>query len=239
MSKTILQSLFLIITLAFSSCAIVNDVHFNKDFSGTYTMELDYSGIVDMVQSFSPDENVEEDVLSGALGESNRAEMIEKMNASPGISNATWEVTGESVQSLSFDFEDIESLNQFIRTAEKEAMDQADSEDMLDGVGFPVDAGLLPEFHRDGKTITYGGGLPDGSMDDLEMDTEFGDAKEMMGMLSQMIDYSLIMSFDRKVKNVVATGMDITSQEKKMIKTRLDIGKMLEESDFSLVVDLK
>ena len=37
----------------------------------------------------------------------------------------------------------------------------------------------------------------------------------------------------------VATGMDITSQEKKMIKTRLDIGKMLEESDFSLVVDLK
>jgi hypothetical protein len=152
-----------------------------------------------------------------------------------GIRDANVEVSDAGVISIGFKFDNIESLNASFksmqeRTAEMEGLDDA-SMDML-----PMDllGGGDQIFKREGKTVSYvfdsDGGMGEGLMNEDGGDLE---------MISSMIDYTIDLSFDRKIKSVDVEGVTIVEKGNNLVKTRADFAKLIADGKFSIMVKTK
>lgn len=232
---------FFFALVTFSSCAVVNEVHFNKNYSGTFTTTLDYSGIYDMMESFGAGDEADDMSISGQFDADQQAKLIEVMNSADGISNASISVLeDEQSMGISFDFEDIEKMEEAFAYYQEKMIEEGPEEARDLGISPDAGLGMLTQFSREGKVISYNGSVPSDMLDNLgsemEMDINPADA---FGLMGEMFDYTLVMSFDKKIKEVSVEGIDILSQEKKMVKGRIDLAKMMQGEPVSIDVKVK
>lgn len=234
--KNLLYLFLACLTIVFSSCAVTNEIHINKNYSGTYAMTLDFGGVLDMMEAFGEEGEGEMGMLDDVFDDGQADQVDSMFNSVEGISNADLTKGEDNKMVFSFDFEDFESLD---RVLAKMNEGLASSGDMMGG-GDMMMPGLngvsVPSFTKNGKTITHQATLP---VDDMSSMMEENDMAGMEDMLTSMFDVQIIMTFDRKVKEVSVNNLDIMSQEKKMVKTRVDMKKFYEEGSYSIDVKLK
>lgn len=222
-----------------SACAINNEVHFNKNYSGTYALYVDFGDMIDMVKSFDPSmaDEGEGNFIDETMSAEDREEMKQKIDQIEGISNSSFEVIEESRMELKFDFDDVESLNRAF--SEIQSALQEENEMMAESMTGMESMGL-PKFTKNGKVISHGASfpadqLPEGPLDSL--DQMGGDG--MMDMVMGMMDYTVELSFDRKIKSVDIDGVDLISQDKHVVKARIDLGTMIKGGAYHIDVKTK
>jgi hypothetical protein len=216
-------------------CNVATTVHFNKDFSGSYTTEMDMSEALAMAAMFDTtgtmDENQAVEELRhsmDSMGLSSRYEGIS------GIHNAKTEVSDKGVITISFQFDNPAALEASFVTMQERAGEKAGDLDS-DSMDFlPTDflGSGKQTFRKAGKTFThaYNGGGEDAAMDD-----ESGE----LDMIGSMVDYTLNFSFDRKIKSVDAKGLTILEEGPKMVKTRVDLGTLIGGGNYSIAIRTK
>ena len=227
--------LFFIIALLFNSCAISNEVHFNKNYSGTYAMNVDFGDMIDMLKSMDPSmaESTESDMIDNVMSQEERDEFVTMLNKQEGISNASVGLPGNSSIEVSFDFEDVEGLNSAFTEIQSTMMDD---NEMMGGEMDGLPALQLPEFTRNGKEIVYASSMGELPLDDL---AEGEEAAGMVDMVVSMMDYTMTFSFDRKIKSVDLDGVDLVSQDKKVLKTRMNIEEFMKGGSQRISVRVK
>ncbi len=233
--------LFFVVLFAASSCAVVNEVHFNKNYSGTFSTTLDYSGVYDMMESFGGGEEADDMMISDQFDAEQQAKLIEVMNSADGISNASYNMSDEDrTMSISFDFEDVEKMEKALQYYQEKMIEEGPEEARDLGISPDAGLGMLAQFTRDGKTISYNGNVPSEMLESLgsEMNMDINPA-DAFGLMGEMFDYTLVMSFDRKIKDVQMEGIDLLAQEKKMVKGRIDLAKMMQGENVSMNVKVK
>ena len=232
----------LVIVFLMNSCAMQNEVHFNKNYSGTYALKIDFGDMFDMIKSMDPSlaEQADTDIIDEALNADEREEVISKINQVDGISNANFVVNDKSSLEFKFDFKDIESLNSAFSEIQSAVLDN--SEMAANGMDGMNDTGMaMPKFSKNGKVISHGASFPEDQIpeDAMEGLNELGGSDGMMEMVMGMMDYTVELSFDRKIKSVEIDGVDLVSQDKHVVKTRVDLGKMIEGGAFKIDVRTK
>lgn len=239
MKQSLIYFLGFVITLIMSACAMNNEVHFNKNYSGTYALYVDFADMVDMVKSFDPSmaDMGEESFVDEIMSAEEREEMKQKINQIEGIGNASFEVIEESKMEFKFDFDDVESLNGAF--SEIQAAVKEDNEVVSDNMA-GMDGLSLQTYTRSGKVISHSASFP---VDQLPAETMDGldqmGGEGMMEMMMGMMDYTIVLSFDRKIKSVDIGGLDLISQDKHMVKTRIDFGKMMQGGSYHINVKTK
>ena len=232
--KTSFLSILCALTLILSACSVTNEVHFNKNYSGNYATTIDFGDVIEMAMSFDPSME-DQDIMGDALPPETQAQIDEALAGIEGVSNAKYEMTEDYQLVVSFDFEDIGALNRFFTQIQEnmgEAGDMMD-EDMMPALG----AFEAPSFTKDGKTITHSANMPF-NLSDLAEGDDMMDA-DMMNMFVGMMDYTIIMSFDRKVKDVELEGVDLLEQDKRLVKTRVDMENLSDSGSYKIGVKLK
>lgn len=240
MKNSLIYFLALGLVVLMSACTMTNEVHFNKNYSGTYALDVDFGDMMEMVKSFDPsmEDMAEGDFMDEAMSSEEREELKQEINAIDGISNTSFEVIEKTRLEFKFDFDDVESLNRAftgIQSAFKE-----DNEMMAGGMDGMGSLGL-PEFKKDGKVISHSATfpadqIPEETMDELDA---VGGTDGMMDMMAGMMDYSVVLSFDRKIKSVEIDGVDLISQDKHIVKARIDLGKMVKGGSYNIDVRTK
>jgi len=232
--------------IVFSACSITNQVHFNKDYSGNYAMIVDLGDMMEMAKSFDPSMedslSIDGDPLGELISEEDRARFDSMFASMEGISNANYVVDKDYVMTMSFDFEDIDALNGLFEKWMSDAADAANSQPEFGDMGGLGGFGSMaaPSFTKDGKTIIHTAEMPldPGQMGEAEGMDDM-DISSMMDGFAGMMDYQVVMTFDRKIKSVGGEGYDILSQEKKSLKTRIDMKHLMESGSYKIAVQLK
>jgi hypothetical protein len=243
MKKSLLYLFGFGMSIIMSSCALTTQVHFNKNFSGTYSQNIELGGMMDMAKEFGAVDSDSDagSMIDEVLSPEDRVNLIEDVNKVDGISNASFDLSDKSNLKFAFDFKDIESLNkafskfQLSLAEQNEMMEQAMNE-----MGGTESTGL-PEFSKRGKTIAYGASFPNEKLpeDALEELEAMGGTEEMMQMAMEMIDYTFDFTFDRKIKSVNLVGMELISQEKNRVRARVDLAKLIEGEPYKIEVTTK
>ena len=169
----------LLVTLLFTSCTITQELHFNKDFSGTAKLSVDMSMFIGMMKGIdtSSTENSVADSLKYAFGESKiKLDSVGATNIKYDWDDST------NIMFLSFDFSDIEMLNTSLNATNETNKELTKSLSTKHHVFFT----------REGKTLIYDGAK-----------TESADKsnKELTAM-KDYYKYNLVFTFDRKIKSV-------------------------------------
>jgi hypothetical protein len=204
--KTI-KSTVLILILALSSCTIVQEYHFNKDFSGTSKLSIDMGSFMEMMAGMDSTGNSIKNMRDSLnLVFDENAQKLKEF----GIKNIKlgWK-DSSNIMFMTYDFDDLESLNQALNSANAQNVALTKS-----ATGEPH-----TYFSKKGKTLIY-----KGPKNDKES------PKEMESM-SEYYQYQLIFTFDRKVKKVDNPNVTV-SPDKKSVELK---GNMLQilRSDFN------
>jgi hypothetical protein len=154
-----------------------------------------------------------------------------------GIRDAKVDVSDGGIVTIGFKFDNMESLN-----ASFKAMAERTTQKM-DGMGdgsmdmLPTDflGGGDQSFTREGKTITHAMNS-EGGLEGLMGGEEGGGD---MDMISSMIDYTINLSFDRKIQSVDVEGLTIVEKGKNTVKARVDFPTLLKEGKYSIKVKTK
>ena len=219
------------------SCSVATTVHFNKDFSGSYTSVMDMSEFIGMAASFDttgasdPNEMIAQ--MRHTMDSLNLGELYNGMS---GIRDAAVEVTDDGQISFAFKFDNVEALNASFKTMEENADNRG--EELTSDQIMPTDflSGGKQSFTRQKKTLTYSFSS-DGEASEL-LGAE-GEDSGNLDMVSSMVDYTMEFTFDRKIKSSDVQGVDVIEKTAHSIKTRVDLGKMLKEGSYSVTVKTK
>lgn len=219
------------------SCNIATTVHFNKNYSGTYETVLDLSDLISMAGMFDTTGTMDQNSMIAEMRHSlDSMQLEDTYNGLSGIRDAKVNVSDEGIVTVGFMFDNIESLNASFKTMQERTSQKMEgmgegSMDML-----PTDflGGGDQSFTKDGKTISHAMNTEAG-LEGLMGGEEGGD----MDMFSSMIDYTLNLSFDRKIQSVDVAGLTIIEQDKNVVKTRVDFANLMKEGKYSIKVKTK
>jgi hypothetical protein len=219
-----------------AGCTVYNKVHFNRDYSGTFEMIVDLESMLMMASAFDTTNTMDEDELINELqSEMNKDEMAAELNAMPGVSNGDLTIDKERGLVLTFDFEDITSLNNSF----------SEIQSSMDNMGGPmgeVEGAEKPKFDAfvlNGKTLTYRSPPkdPEGE-NELDLLGEEG-GEDMMSEIGDFFEMKFEFSFDRKVKSVDAAGMTIVAQEKHRVLADVNMQEVVKDGAFEINIRLK
>jgi hypothetical protein len=189
---------------------------------------VDLSDAISMAGMFDTTGNNEPDaMISDIRYKLDSIQLEEKYNSLDGIENADVNVTDEGVISIGFSFDNVEALNKSF-TSMEELAGEGGGEMPMDLFG---GGGSL--FQLSGKTLTH------------SLDTDPGATEGLLGsgedldMISSMIDYTVDLSFDKKIKSVSVEGLKIIEQNDNMVKTRVDFGTVMKSGKYSIKVKTK
>lgn len=218
------------------ACSVATSVHFNKNYSGTYQTIVDMSEFISMAGMFDTTGTVDPvQMIAEMRHKLDSMQLDDVYNGLSGIRDAEVGVSDEGVISIAFKFDNIESLNASFktmkeRTAQSEGMDDP-SMDMI-----PTDllGGGDQVIERDGKTVTFAFNSEAGLGEALAGEDD-GD----LDMISSMVDFTIDLSFDRKIKSVEVEGVTVVEQNKNLVKTRADFTKMISEGKYSIRIKTK
>ena len=222
--------------MALQSCSIATTVHFNKDFSGEYAIVMDLSEFMGMAAMFDSTGTMDQNSMTAQMRHKlDSLDLAGTYNGMSGIRNAKTEVSDEGVMTISFNFDNVESLNaSFLRMKEKAEQDAAAGVEMDEMMPTDLLGGGNQSYVRQGKKITH--------VFSSEDDTSglfSGDDADQLEMFSSMIDYTYTMTFDRKVKSADVKGLNIIEKDAHAIKMRVDFGDLMKEGKYSVSVSTK
>ncbi len=195
----------LAIAISFSSCSITEEVTFNKDYSGTYSLKLDMGQFITSMQAFGNDTIAKS--MNSNLSELDQS--ASEFNEIEGISNA--EVISDQqkyIYGIKFDFSDIEALNRS-KTKESGGISQ-----LVGGESEPSEEHVY--FKRKGKKITYE--LPKSQSDDSEIPME----------LLSSSKYKIIFRAAGEIKKANNDAY-IISDDNKKAEAEIDFSEMLSK----------
>ncbi len=164
----------LLIIILFSSCTITQEFHFNKDFSGNYTSTIDMSQLIDMMNSL--------DSTDGGTGDFKDSldliltQAVKKLKTT-GVTNLKSGWDANKALFISYDFANIDVLNQALNKSGMNENSTSDEEDFV-------------FFIRKGKTLTYQGIPP----------KETAEGGKDLGAMKDYYKYKAVFTFDRKIK---------------------------------------
>lgn len=237
--KTRILVFALVVLWIGQSCNLATTVHFNRDYSGNYETVLDMSELMGFAAMMDTTGEMEQnDMIEKMRHSIDSLQLEEKYNAISGIHDANVEVTDDGKVAMAFAFDNVEALNASFTAMQEQASGR---EQGLDG---NTSMDLLPmdflgegqqTFTRHNKVISHSFSAKDG------MGGLLGDGEDMsqLELVSSMIDYTMELTFDRKVKSVEVSGMDVIEQAKNTVKARIDLGKMLKEGEYRISVKTK
>jgi hypothetical protein len=220
---------------------VTTDLSFNKDYSGDYKMTIDMAELFEMAASFDPSMAEGENPMDEMLSSDDRSRFDSLIATIDGISNATYEMADDYVMTIGFQFDDIEAMNSlFARMNDASPEEEAQLEELGMNAGALGSFGA-PSFVLENKTVTHTAEIPVDPMDmGIEADgMEDMDMGAMMEGMAGMIDYRVNMTFKKKIASVDGNGFDILSQEKKSVKTRVDMNKFMKEGSYKISVKTK
>lgn len=199
-------------------------------------MDIDLSDFMSMAMMFDSTGMSEDDFANEMQSNLDTDGMSEALNEMSGVSNASMEFVDGSKIVWRFDFEDVEALN----ASFQELNDAVMSGELInmDGVEIPEDAAANSNpasYTKKGKTITHRSELDMGEVDSMMG----GEDEGMMDMVMSMIDFTVEFTFDRKIKDVQISGLDILTQEDKVIRTRVDLKSAMETGAYEISVRVK
>jgi hypothetical protein len=211
MKVLIIVTLFIL--LSFGSCTIVQEYHFNKDFSGNTRLSIDMASFMQMMAGMDSTGTSTlgmKDSLNLVFSES--AKKLEEI----GIKNIKlgWQDSSD-VLYMTYDFDNIETLNNAINSSNSQNAALSNT----------ISTEPHTYFSKKGKTLMYKGPK-----------SEKGPSKEMESM-SEYYQYSLIFTFDRKVKKVDNPNVTL-SPDNKRVELKGSMFKILK-SDFNSDITFK
>ena len=222
------------IAILFASCSITNSVHFNKNFSGTYTMELDLGDMIEFMMEMDSTMSDSLDNWEESLGgEQDFKKMEEKIEAIEGISNFNADFSTVGVMNFTFDFEDTDALNRgleaFNDEMEKSQAEQAEADGDM-GFGAPS-LDLTQEYSVNGKTLMF-------KANNFMAAAPEEEGMDMMGDMSELFDYYMEFTFDRKVKTTTYSGFALIKEDAHTVKTRMDLSEVDKDQE-NLTIEVK
>jgi hypothetical protein len=188
----ILKIIIIVFSFWLSSCTIVQEYHFNKDFSGNTKLSIDMGSLMQMMSGMdSTGASIQsmKDSLNFVFTES--AEKLQEL----GMKNIKfgWKDTSY-VLFMSYDFDNIETLNKALNSTNTQ--------------NAALTKTLSNEPHNyftlKGKTLTYKGPKSD------------KEAPKDMESMEDYYQYSLIFTFDKKVIKVDNPGVSLSPDGKKV-----------------------
>jgi hypothetical protein len=182
----------LLIGISFYSCSIVQEYHFNKDFSGSTRLSFDMGSFVQMMAAMDSAGNSIEtlrDSLNGVF-----AENAKKMD-SLGLKNFKYGWENESFTfALSYDFDNIEMLNRALNSS------NTNSAPLIETMGNKQHL----YFTRKGKTLLYSG------------PKSVQESSSEMESMGEYYQYTVVFTFDRKLKKAINPNINISPDNKKV-----------------------
>ena len=234
----------LLTILLFQSCSIYTSVHFNKNYSGNYKTEIDLSGLMGLAMMMDTTGQMTEDQMFEGMGSMfDSLQLRESYENIEGISNVSM-TSEEGKMVIKFDFADLEALNQSYNELQSlSEMDQLLSE-MEDQLMMDIEEEEVVKhvpFVMEGKKTLIHRSEPMGEdMGGLDM---LGEGEDMglgeMGDLGDMFDVQLEFSFDRKIKKLEVKGMEIQKQDKRYVKTKVNMSDVMKNGNYEISFKLK
>ena len=233
--------LFIIITIVlFQSCSVYTSVHFNKNYSGHYKTEIDLSGLMGLAMMMDTTGQMTEEQMFEGMGMLfDSLDLRESYENIDGVSNIVM-TSEEGKTVVEFDFANLEALNNSYGELDKMLNDLG--EDMGGGMigGDSTPSDHVPFTRVGKKTLIHKSEPIDDGMEGMDMlgggeDMGFGD----MGDLGDMFDVQLEFSFDRKIKSVEATGMEIEKQDKNYLKAKVNMSDVMKNGNYQISFKLK
>lgn len=237
--------------LFFAACNVTQSVHFNRDYSGDFKVVMDISDLLDLSSELGMSEESMEGGDTDLSSEFDSADIAEQINAIEGISSASVSLSDLGEMVIQYEFDDVDALNRALANM-GEAM-QSNSGGLQDPVSFfdnpeePDQEAIQaeteqskpapPQFVRKGKMITHtASGVGDNPMmEGFEMEDE-----ESLEMVSAFVDFTLILSSDRKIKDLdVIGGLEVIQQDHNSVTMRLDMVEMIKEKGYTVNMRLK
>ena len=245
---------FILLVLFLTNCTIQEDIHFNKDFSGNLTYSINMSNVkmfanmlsneLDSMQDSSKDLDFSSGMMDGAFGQ---------VSSIQGISNFKSNMDESGLINFSFDFENIEALNK--------AYNQLNSNKNmgeLPGLGSPgggFTPGPAPDeqaetpieeepkedfeyFKTKGKELTYR--RPQMDFDQNEM-KDMPVSMDAFQGLGDIFTLETNFTFDRKVKKIQASQIEIANQETRAVELKLGMKNLTsgQKAPAEVVIKLK
>jgi phosphoribosyl-AMP cyclohydrolase len=187
-------NLFIFICVSFlTNCTIIQEYYFNKDFSGNARISVDMGSLMEMMSgmdSTGTSTKSMKDSMDFIFTES--TQKLKDL----GIKNIKygWE-EGNNVLYMSYDFDNVDMLNT--------ALTESNSQNKA--LSKTINTEPQTYFSRKGKTLMYKGPKSDKEISNKEMES-----------MSDYYQYTLIFSFERKVKSVDNPNVKLSPDNKKV-----------------------
>lgn len=237
--------------LFFAACNVTQSVHFNRDYSGDFKVVLDMSDLLDLSSELGESEESVEGGISDLSSEFDSAAIAEQINAIEGISSASVSLSDLGEMVIQYEFDDVDALSRALANMGEAMQNNSgglqDPASFFDNPELPDREALQadmeqsrpapPQFVRKGKMITHSSsGMGDNPMmEGFEMEDE-----ESLEMASSFVDFTLILSSDRKIKDLdVTDGLEVIQQDHNSVTMRLDMVKLIKEKGYTVNMRLK
>ncbi len=202
--KKIVGGLILALFL-FAGCAITQEYHFNTDFSGSASTNIDLGQMIQFMKSMDTTGKGESgiDTIEQSLGK-----VADKLKET-GATNVKFGWNDDkTVISLSYDFKDVEILNKTLSETGtgSELFSGMKGMEGLEGLTGSDKKKETPKFTVKGKKkLSY-------DAPEITNDTLFNN--DQMASMKDYYKYNLIFSFDRTIKKVDNKNVKLSSDKK-------------------------
>ncbi len=205
--------IIVLIVILFTGCTITQEYHFNNDFSGNYSMELDMGDFINMMKSMDTTGNMSSlDSMDQSFNE-----LSEQYKAGGAKNIETGWKDDKSTMFIKFDFENLDILNDILAGAGEES----------DMFSFAGTKGTSNFSNKGSKKLIID--LPEFSNDTLSMDE--------MEQMKDYLSFETIFSFDREIKKVDNENV-LISGDKKSFKFEGNIDDFMKEG-FTMDTNVK
>ena len=202
-----------LIIILFTGCTITQEYHFNNDFSGDYTLELEMGDLINMIKSM----DTTGDMSSLDSMDQSLIELSEKYKEAGAKNINTGWKDDKNTLFLTFDFENLETLNDILNSVGEES----------DMFSFAGSKGTTNFSNKgSGKIIVD---LPEYINDSI--------SENEMDQMKEYLSIETIFSFDREIKKVKNENA-VISEDKKSFKFEGKINDFMKEG-FTLDSDVK
>jgi len=201
--KRILFCLTIAVSLLITSCSLNQHIHFNKDWSGSLSYDIDMSSMKDMMGADTTGGG-----LGSMLGDSGEfTESMDALKASPGLSNIiVKEDTANGTFHIGFDFTDLAVLNEVMSGSGLGSL-STDTEKSKEHIYFALKKNKL----------TYK--MP-------PMDNSSTEEMGQMEGIMNMVTFELKISFDKQVKKIKSKTTASISKNKKEVIWKPSLDKL-------------
>ncbi len=180
--------LLFVVTIGLTQCVIVQEIHFNEDFSGKYRFKYDFTEYIKLLNDEEKYDSVfpNQSVTEFSYYAKDIEKMLSEIN---GISNLEIiNKADDGILSYSFDFDGIESLNKCLSRA------SFFDEDAVSGV--------YPYFEKKRNRLYY-----------IRKPIELEDDPKSDNSLNEVFIYNLIIRFEKSPRKTNIPDADVVIED--------------------------